>query len=57
MPKNQLRLGGAIFIGLASMLGAGVFVVFRDAYAISAGLIFVAIAVAGVVAVLNSASV
>lgn len=57
MPKNQLRLGGAIFIGLASMLGAGVFVVFRDAYAISAGLIFVAIAVAGVVAILNSASV
>ena len=54
MPKPQLGLGGAIVIGLASMLGAGVFVVFGSAYQISANLIFVSIAIAAVVAGLNS---
>ena len=57
MPKKQLRLSGAVAIGLASMLGAGVFVVFREAYAISAGLIFAAIALAALTAALNAASV
>jgi len=54
MPKPQLGLGGAVAIGLASMLGAGVFVVFGSAYQISANLIFVAIAIAALVAGLNS---
>lgn len=54
MPKPQLGLGGAIAIGLASMLGAGVFVVFSTAYAFATDLIFVAIALAALVAGLNS---
>ncbi|MEN9731610.1 MAG: hypothetical protein RL488_920 [Actinomycetota bacterium] len=57
MPKTQLRLAGAVAIGLASMLGAGVFVVFREAYSIAAGLLFFAIALAALTATLNAASV
>ena len=57
MPKQQLGLGGAIAIGLASMLGAGVFVVFASAYQISSGLIFWAIGLAALVASLNSAAI
>ena len=57
MPKQQLGLGGAIVIGLASMLGAGVFVVFGSAYQISANLIFVSIALAAIVAGLNSSAI
>ena len=57
MPKQQLGLGGAIAIGLASMLGAGVFVVFASAYQISSGLIFWSIGLAAVVASLNSAAI
>ena len=57
MPKPQLGLGGAIAIGLASMLGAGVFVVFGSAYHLAANLVFVAIAVAATVAALNSAAI
>jgi APA family basic amino acid/polyamine antiporter len=57
MPKTQLGLGGAIAIGLASMLGAGVFVVFASAYRVSGNLIFVSIAVAALVAILNSAAI
>jgi APA family basic amino acid/polyamine antiporter len=57
MPKPQLGLGGAIVIGLASMLGAGVFVVFASAYQISLNLIFVSIALAAIVAALNSAAI
>jgi APA family basic amino acid/polyamine antiporter len=57
MPKPQLGLGGAVAIGLASMLGAGVFVVFASAYKIAANLIFVSIALAALVAMLNSAAI
>ena len=57
MPKPQLGLGGAIAIGLASMLGAGGFVVFGSAYHLAANLVFVAIAVAATVAALNSAAI
>jgi APA family basic amino acid/polyamine antiporter len=57
MPKPQLGLGGAVAIGLASMLGAGVFVVFASAYKIAANLIFVSIALAALVALLNSAAI
>ena len=57
MPKQQLGLGGAIAIGLASMLGAGVFVVFASAYQISSGLIFWSIGLAALVASLNSAAI
>jgi len=55
--KQQVGLLGAISIGLASMLGAGVFVVFGTAYEIAGQWLFVALAIAGLVAALNSASV
>lgn len=54
MPKQQLRLGGAVAIGLASMIGAGVFVVFASAYQIAANYVFLAIGIAAVVAALNA---
>ena len=57
MPKTALRLSGAVAIGLASMLGAGVFVVFRDSYAIAQGQIFIALALAALVASLNASSI
>lgn len=57
MPKRQIGLAGAIAIGLASMLGAGVFVVFRDAYKLSEGLLFIAIALAAITAITNATSV
>ena len=53
-PKQQVGLVGAIAIGLASMLGAGVFVVFHTAYAISPTGYYLALAVAALVASLNS---
>lgn len=54
---QQIGLGGAVAIGVASMLGAGVFVVFREAFTISGSLFLVAIALAALVAVLNASSV
>ena len=54
MPKQQLGLGGAVVIGLASMLGAGVFVVFATAYNYATNYIFLAIGLAALVAGLNS---
>jgi basic amino acid/polyamine antiporter, APA family len=54
---QQIGLGGAVAIGVASMLGAGVFVVFREAFTISGSLFLAAIALAALVAVLNASSV
>jgi APA family basic amino acid/polyamine antiporter len=54
---QQVGLLGAIAIGLASMLGAGVFVVFGSAYKIAGQWLFVALAIAGLVAAINSSSV
>ena len=56
-PKQQIGLIGAIAIGLASMLGAGVFVVFHTAYAITPTGYYWALGLAALVAVLNSWSV
>jgi basic amino acid/polyamine antiporter, APA family len=56
-PKQQIGLVGAVAIGLASMLGAGVFVVFHTAYTISPTGYYWALALAAVVAILNSWSV
>jgi len=56
-PKQQIGLLGAVAIGLASMLGAGVFVVFHTAYAISPTGYYWALGLAALVAVLNSWSV
>ena len=62
-PKpQQIGLGLAVAIGLASMLGAGVFVVFHEAAALTSTVsdrwaLLVAIALAGLVATLNAASV
>lgn len=57
MTRKTLGLTGTIFIGLASMLGAGVFVVFRDAYVYSGAWLFAALGLAALVAALNSASI
>ena len=56
-PKQQIGLIGAVAIGLASMLGAGVFVVFHTAYTISPTGYYWALALAALVAILNSWSV
>jgi len=47
----------AVFIGLAAMLGAGVFVVFGPASELAGSLIFVSILIAALVAYLNAASI
>jgi basic amino acid/polyamine antiporter, APA family len=52
----KLSLGGASLIGIASMLGAGVFVVFAPAAALSGSYLLVAISLAGLVAALNARS-
>lgn len=57
MSKKQIGLAGTLAIGLASMLGAGVFVVFRDAYNFAGTWLYAALALAAVVASLNAASV
>lgn len=57
MSKNQIGLWGTIAIGLASMLGAGVFVVFRDAYNFAGDWLYAALALAAIAASLNAASV
>jgi APA family basic amino acid/polyamine antiporter len=56
-PRNQIGLAGAIAIGLASMLGAGLFVVFRDVAIAAGSLQGWSLLIAGAVAVLNSASI
>ena len=54
--QKPLTLWGAVFIGLASMLGAGVFVVFGPAANLSGDLMLLAILLAGLVAYLNASS-
>jgi len=56
-PKQQIGLLSAVFIGLASMLGAGVFVVFHSAFALSPSGFYWALALAALVATLNSWSI
>ena len=57
MSKKQIGLVGTLAIGLASMLGAGVFVVFRDAYLFAGAWLYAALGLAALVASLNAASV
>jgi basic amino acid/polyamine antiporter, APA family len=52
----RLSLFGASALGVASMLGAGVFVVFAPAAELAGSYLFLAIAIAGVVASLNARS-
>jgi len=52
----KLSLLGATLVGVASMLGAGVFVVFAPAYALAGSYLLVSIVVAGLVASLNARS-
>ena len=54
---QKLGLVAAVGIGLASMLGAGLFVVFREAFNVSASSYFWAIGLAALVAALNATSV
>lgn len=55
--KNKLRLYEAVFVGIAAMLGAGVFVVFAPAASLAGYLLPVAVLIAGAVAFLNASSV
>lgn len=57
MPRQQVGLVGAVAIGLASMLGAGVFVVFHAAYAITPTGYYWALGLAALVAAINSWSI
>lgn len=52
----KLSLFGASALGVASMLGAGVFVVFAPASQLAGSYLFIAIAIAGAVAALNARS-
>ncbi len=52
----RLSLFGASALGVASMLGAGVFVVFAPASELAGSYLFLAIGIAGVVASLNARS-
>jgi basic amino acid/polyamine antiporter, APA family len=52
----RLSLFGASALGVASMLGAGVFVVFAPAAELAGSYLFLAIVIAGVVASLNARS-
>jgi APA family basic amino acid/polyamine antiporter len=54
---KKLTATDAVFIGLAAMLGAGVFVVFGPAAALAGAWFPVAIALAGLVAYLNAATI
>jgi len=56
-PKQQIGLLSAVAIGLASMLGAGVFVVFHSAFALSPSGYYWALGLAALVAALNSWSI
>ena len=56
-PIKQLSLAGAVAIGMASMLGAGVFFVWSTAWDLSHEKIFIALFLASLVASLNAASV
>lgn len=56
-PKQQIGLVSAVAIGVASMLGAGVFNVFGAAAAKNYELLFVSLLLAAAVATLNAASV
>jgi APA family basic amino acid/polyamine antiporter len=54
MPKQQVGLVGAVAIGIASMLGAGVFVVFHTAFTNDFGQFYLALGLAALVATLNA---
>lgn len=53
---RRLGLGGSVAIGLGSMIGAGIFVVFGPAAAAAGDGLFVALALAGFVATCNAFS-
>ena len=55
--KRQLSQLDAVFIGLAAMLGAGVFVVFGPAAGLAGSWIQFAIVLAAIVAYLNAATI
>jgi basic amino acid/polyamine antiporter, APA family len=54
---RKLSLSDAVFIGLAAMLGAGLFVVFAPAAALAGSWLWLAILLAAAVAYLNAASI
>jgi APA family basic amino acid/polyamine antiporter len=55
--SKKLSTSSAVYIGLASMLGAGVFVVFGPAASFAGSLLPLAVLIAGFVAYLNAGSI
>jgi APA family basic amino acid/polyamine antiporter len=55
--SQRLSLNSAVAIGFASMIGAGVFVVFREAVSLTGSFLWLAMLLAALVAALNAASV
>ena len=55
--RQQLSLNSTVAIGFASMIGAGVFVVFREAFALTGSFLWLSMLLAALVASLNAASV
>ena len=53
---RRLNLGDAVFIGLGSMIGAGVFAVFAPAAAAAGAGLLIGLAIAAVVAFGNATS-
>lgn len=56
LEKRKLTLRGAIFIGIGSMVGAGIFALFGEAGAIAGAAVWVSFLVGGVIALLQGYS-
>ena len=54
--KRKLGVVGATFIGVGSMIGAGVFSAFAPAAQTAGAFVLVSLAIAGVIALLNASS-
>ena len=54
--KGKLTLRGAIFIGIGSMVGAGIFALFGEAGAIAGAAVWVSFLVGGIIALLQGYS-
>ena len=54
--KNKITLRGAIFIGIGSMVGAGIFALFGEAGTIAGAAVWVSFLIAGIIALLQGYS-
>lgn len=54
--KGKISLMGAIFIGIGSMVGAGIFALFGEAGKIAGAAVWVSFLIAGIIALLQGYS-